>query len=297
MAAAQGALNAIWNEVPPTGVPSVGFGSYYSSEKSMSYAGLGQVIPSATVGRDPLRRPLGSTVRVGARWAQRAANAGNRYNNSSAPLIAVDGHAGPVTIAGLRTLSHQFSSDQPVTTDPVGLRVADRVIIPVALEAALATKPIIADPPISTATRRTTSSTTSATPVTTPIPGATPAATPADEVILDEGSSGGGGLIARYGIWPWALGGTVLAGVGIWFLLGGGAGASMRSNRRRVRRNGRSHGPAEAAKLKLNELRASLGLRAEEDVPNSILSQQGHLVVEMEMRRRKAKHRRSKGYK
>jgi hypothetical protein len=49
---------------------------------------------------------------------------------------------------------------------------------------------------------------------------------------------GGGGLIARYGIWPWVIGGTTLVGLGVWFLMGGGAGASVRANRRRrVRRN------------------------------------------------------------
>lgn len=204
----------------------------------MSYAGLGQVIPSATVGRDSSRYESGGAVRVSARWAQRAVNAGNRYNSGSAPLIAVDGKAGPITIAGLRALSRQFASDQPVTNDPPTSRVTDRVIIPVALETALAARNFVPDPPVSSATRRSTSSTSTSAPVTESIPGATPAATPADEVILDEGSSAGWGLIARYGIWPWVAGGTALVGVGIWFLLGGGTGASMRANRRRrVKRN------------------------------------------------------------
>ena len=211
----------------------------------MSYAGLGQtsaMTPAATVGRSGSRYEAGGAVRVPASWAQRAANAGNRYNNSSAPLIAVDGRAGPITIAALRTLSRQFSSDQPVTNDPPTSRVTDSVIIPVALETALAARRFVADPPASSATRRTTTRTTAGGGTTTtsePLPGATPAATPADEVILDEGSSSGvQGLIARYGIWPWVAGGTALAGLGIWFLMGGGA-ASVRANRRRVRRNGR----------------------------------------------------------
>lgn len=211
----------------------------------MSYAGLGQtstaMMPAATVGRSTSRHEAGGAVRVPATWAQRAANAGNRYNNSSAPLIAVDGRAGPITIAALRTLSHQFSSDQPVTNDPPTSRVTDNVIIPVALETALAARRFVPDPPVSSATRRTTTTTrtttsggTTTTPVTTPIPGATPAATPADEVILDEGSSSGvRGLIAQYGIWPWAIGGAALVGLGLWFLAGGG----MRANRRRVRKN------------------------------------------------------------
>lgn len=221
----------------------------------MSYAGLGQtstaMMPVATVGRDPSRHEAGGAVRVGARWAQRAVNAGNRYNNSFAPLIVVDGHAGPITISNLRALSHQFAADQPVTNDPPTSRVTDTVIIPVALESALATKAFVPDPPASTATRRTvssTSSTTSATsatpPVTAPIPGVAPPPTTASEVILDEGSSGGGGLIARYGLMPWLIGGTAIAGLGIWFLLGSGTAASMRSarpvranRRRRVSRN------------------------------------------------------------
>jgi len=218
----------------------------------MSYAGLGQtsaMTPAATVGRSASRYEAGGAVRVPASWAQRAANAGNRYNNSSAPLIAVDGRAGPITIAALRTLSRQFSSDQPVTNDPPTSRVTDSVIIPVALETALAARRFVADPPASSATRRTTTRTTAGGGTTTtsePLPGATPAATPADEVILDEGSSSGvQGLIARYGIWPWVAGGTALAGLGIWFLMGGGAG-SVRANRRRVRRNSRD---ASIAKL------------------------------------------------
>ena len=212
----------------------------------MSYAGLGQtsaMTPAATVGRSASRYEAGGAVRVPATWAQRAANAGNRYNNSSAALIAVDGRAGPITISALRMLSHQFSSDQPVTNDPSTSRVTDSVIIPVALETALAARRFVADPPASSATRRAAPRTTtapgptSAPAVTVPIPGATPAATPADEVILDEGSSSGvQGLIARYGIWPWVAGGTALAGLGLWFLMGGGA-ASVRANRRRVRRN------------------------------------------------------------
>jgi len=204
----------------------------------MSYAGLGQAMPGETVGLDHsgARHVSGGAVRVGARWAQRAVNAGNRYNNSSAPLIGVDGHAGPITVAGLRTLSHQFASDQPATNDPATTRVTDTVIIPLALETALASKALIPDPPLTTATHHTTTSPTTGTPVTAPIPGAPPVA-PADQVILDEGSSGGGGLIARYGIWPWAIGGTALVGVGLWFMMGSGAGASVRANRRRVRRN------------------------------------------------------------
>jgi hypothetical protein len=222
----------------------------------MSYAGLGQtstaMMPAATVGRDPSRYEAGGAVRVSARWAQRAVNAGNRYNNSFAPLIAVDGRAGSVTISGLRTLSHQFSSDQPVTNNPPTSRVTDTVIIPVALESALATKAFVPDPPLSTATRRTVSSSsssgttaaTSSPPVTAPIPGVATPSTTASEVILDEGSSGGGGLIARYGLMPWLIGGTAIAGLGIWFLLGSGTAASMRSarpvraNRRRTARNG-----------------------------------------------------------
>lgn len=202
----------------------------------MSYTGLGQTPSfsteaSATVGRDSSRRPSGNTVRVTARWAQRAANAGNRYNMSTAPLIAVDGKAGPITIAALRTLSRQFSSGLPVTNDPPTSRVTDNVIIPAALETALAARRVAPDPPPSSATRRTTTLTTASGGTATtsePIPGAKPAATPADEVILDEGSSSG--LIARYGIWPWAIGGAALVGVGLWFLAGGG----MRANRRRV---------------------------------------------------------------
>jgi predicted RNA-binding Zn-ribbon protein involved in translation (DUF1610 family) len=132
-----------------------------------------------------------------------------------------------------------------VTNDPPTTRVTSTVIIPVALETRLATLSRVADPPVSTATRRTTTTTRATTSggttttTTTPIPGATPAATPADEVILDEGSSGGGGgLIARYGIMPWAIGGVALVGLGLWFMMGSGAGASVRANkRRRVRRN------------------------------------------------------------
>lgn len=212
----------------------------------MSYAGLGQV-PGATVGRDGGRYESGGSVRVGARWAQRAANAGNRYNMTSAPLIAVDGRAGSITVGALRTLSHQFASDQPVTNDPPTSRITDRVIIPVTLEARLATMPAVTDPPVSSATRRTTTTTTrtssgamTTVPVTEPIPGKTPAGTPADDVILDEGSSGGGGLIARYGLWPWVIGGVSLAGLGFWFLMGTASGAAVTSNRRRrVRRNAR----------------------------------------------------------
>jgi hypothetical protein len=208
----------------------------------MSYAGLGQTlaVPGETVGLDHsgVRHVSGGSVRVGARWAQRAVNAGNRYNNSSAPLIGVDGQAGPVTIAGLRTLSHQFSSDQPATNDPVGTRVTSTVIIPLALESALATKTLIPDPPLAAATRHTTTSPSTGAPVTAPIPGVPPVA-PADEIILDEGSSAGGGLIARWGIWPWAIGGAALVGVGIWFMQGGG----MRANRKRVRRNYRYSPP------------------------------------------------------
>jgi hypothetical protein len=207
----------------------------------MSYAGLGQtstaMMPAATVGRSASRHEAGGAVRVPATWAQRAANAGNRYNRSSAPLIGVDGHAGPITIGALRTLSHQFSSDQPVTNNPPTSRVTDTVIIPVALETALAARNFVADPPLSTATHRTATTSTGVS-VPAPIPGAVPAETPADTVILDEGSSSGaGGLIARFGIWPWAIAGTALVGVGLWFMMGSGAGASVRANRRRVRRN------------------------------------------------------------
>src|SRR5260221_14556747 len=107
----------------------------------MSYArGLGQdIIPLATVGVDRTRRPSGSSVSVDARWAQRAVNAGMRYNNSDAPLIAVDGMAGNATLTGLRTLSHQFANDAPVTKDPATSTASwtSRVIIPAALETRL----------------------------------------------------------------------------------------------------------------------------------------------------------------
>jgi len=196
----------------------------------MSYAGLGQdLVPTATVGRSTYRRQTGDYVRVPATWAQRAANAGNRYNSGSAPLIAVDGKAGPVTIAALRTLSQQFSSGLPVTNDPVASRVTDNVVMPVALENSLAAKHIVADPRPSAATRRTPAPTSGGgTTTTVPIPGATPAATPADEIILDEGSSSGiQGLIARYGIWPWAAGGAALVALGIYFVA---TGPGMRRN-------------------------------------------------------------------
>jgi hypothetical protein len=214
LAAAQGALNSIWNDVPPAGVPQVGMGQVSTA-------------PVAVVGRDSSRYEAGGAVRVSARWAQRAANAGLRYNNPFAARIVVDGRAGPITISTLRNHSHQFSSDQPVTNDPPTSRITDRVIIPVALEARLATLPFVPDPPASSATHTTTPSTSATTPpVTVPIPGATPAS-PADAVILDEGSSGG--LVARYGIWPFVIGGTALAGLGVWFLMGGGS--RMRANR------------------------------------------------------------------
>lgn len=196
----------------------------------MSYAGLGQIIPGATVGRDSSRSPTGGAVRVSARWAQRAANAGNRYNFRSAPLIAVDGKAGPITIASLATLSHQFSSDQPVTNDPPTSRITSTVIIPLQLEEALASKPFIADPPVSAATRRASTSGSSAASATEPVPGK-PAPAPGEDIIIaDEGSSG---LLARYGIWPWAIGGAALVGVGTWFMM---SGSTVRANRRRGRR-------------------------------------------------------------
>jgi len=206
----------------------------------MSYAGLGQV--SATVGRDGTRHESGGSVRVSARWAQRAANAGLRFDRTPplAPLIGVDGRAGSVTIGALRALSHRMiaTADGPVLNDPPlsgTTRWSPNVIMSTALESALARLAPVSDPPLSSATRRTTTGATGA-PTTAPIPGADPVA-PADEIILDEGSSGGGGLIARYGIWPWAIGGTALVGVGLWFMMGSGAGASVRANRRRVRRN------------------------------------------------------------
>jgi hypothetical protein len=214
----------------------------------MSYAGLGQVT-GGLLGRDTLaRHEAGGAVRVSSRWAQRAVNSGNRYNNPSAALIAVDGHAGPITIAALRVHSHQFSSDQPVTNDPPGTRVTDTVIIPVALETRLASLPSVPSPTAAAATHHATTSSGASGGAATggatvaPIPGAPPAETPADTVILDEGSSGGGGLIARYGIMPWAIGGVALVGLGLWFMMGSGAGASVRANRRRVRRNSCHHG-------------------------------------------------------
>ena len=210
----------------------------------MSYAGLGQV-SGATVGRDGTRHESGGSVRVSARWAQRAANAGLRFDRTPplAPLIGVDGKAGSVTIGALRALSHRMiaTADGPVLNDPPlsgTTRWSPNVIMSTALESALARLAPVSDPPLSSATRRATTRTTttgSSTTTTEPVPGATPVA-PADEIILDEGSSSGaGGLIARFGIWPWAIGGAALVGVGLWFMSGGG----MRANRRRVRRNSR----------------------------------------------------------
>jgi hypothetical protein len=194
-------------------------------------------------------------VRVSATWAQRAANAGNRYNLGSAPLIGVDGQAGPITIAALRTLSRQFAGGQPVDNDPETSRITEHVVMPVALETALSTKPFVPDPPISRATRRATPTSTAEAPATTPEPGATPPAPSSsassesggesggggrDEIILDAGSAGTARTILRkIGPWPLAIAAVALVGLGTYFVMNTPRQRAVAANRRRrMSRNG-----------------------------------------------------------
>lgn len=216
----------------------------------MSYAGLGQLAGAQCgdmpdIGQEMGIEPRSRAASTGQRlvptvWAQRALNA-------AGVRTAVDGIAGPATLRNMVTAWTNMgrSGAQPVLVD------AGHVAISPGFEARLSILRRVADPSGSTCgpcqwtscssgTRRTTTTTgTSTSTPSTSTPAATPdSSEPPSDLLVEMPSGGGGGLIARYGIWPWVIGGTALVGVGLWFLLGAGAG-SVRANRRRVRRNAR----------------------------------------------------------
>lgn len=219
----------------------------------MSYAGLGHLAGAECgdmpdIGQEMGIEPRSRAASTGQRvvptvWAQRALNA-------AGVRTAVDGIAGPGTLRSLVSAwtSMGRSGAQPVLVD------AGHVAISPGFEARLSILRRVADPSGSTCgpcqwtscssgTRRTTTTTgTSTSTPSTSTPAATPdSSEPPSDLLVEMPSGDGGGLIARYGIWPWVIGGTALVGVGLWFLVGAGAG-SVRANRRRVRRNMRQYG-------------------------------------------------------
>lgn len=201
----------------------------------MSY--LGQAIDysfvptaSTALGVDRERRAYAPDARywdTTATWAQRAVNAFRASRGQ--PLIAVDGRAGPLTIAALTEAGPGLPAP---STSPANVRVTPRVLVSKTLATRLEALQRVADP---APTRSSGGSS-----ITTPGSDAS-TATPPDDALLNEGSAGGG-LIARYGILPWVVGGTALVGVGLYFLMGsGGSTRRVQANRRRVRRNSSKH--------------------------------------------------------
>lgn len=221
----------------------------------MSYAGLGHLAGAECgdmpdVGQEMGIEPRSRAASTGQRvvptvWAQRALNA-------AGVRTAVDGIAGPGTLRSLVSAwtSMGRSGAQPVLVD------AGHVAISPGFEARLSILRRVADPSGSTcgpcqwtscssgARRTTTTTGTSTSTPSTSTPATTPdsSAPPSDLLVeAPDGGGAGGGLIARYGIWPWVIGGTALVGVGLWFLVGAGAGSVRANPRHRVRRNTRGH--------------------------------------------------------
>lgn len=214
----------------------------------MSYAGLGQLAGTQCgdmpdvgqeMGIEPRARTSAGLRIIPTVWAQRALNA-------AGTRVTVDGIAGPATLSALVSTWTQMgrSGAQPALVD------AGHVAISPGFEGRLSIMRRVPDPSGSrcgpcqwsacsgatqTAPRTTSTSTTTST---TPNASST---TSEERDNLDPAGGSPMGLIARYGIWPWVIGGTALVGVGLWFLVGAGAG-SVRVNRRRVRRNTRQYG-------------------------------------------------------
>lgn len=183
----------------------------------MSY--LGQAIDysfvptaSTALGPDRERRAYAPDARywdATATWAQRAVNA-FRASRGQAP-IAVDGRAGPLTIAGLAAAGPGLPAP---STFPENVAVTPRVLISKTLATRLEALQRVADP----------------APVPRPHvlePAPTDPATPGEPKPAEV-------EVSRRSLLPWILGGTALVGLGAYFMF---AGTPVRANRRRRRRS------------------------------------------------------------
>jgi hypothetical protein len=183
--------------------------------------------------------PRATAASTGARivptvWAQRALNAAGVRTD-------VDGIAGSATLRGLVSAWTAMgrSGAQPVLVD------AAHVAISPGFEGRLSLLRRVADPAGSTCGPCQWSACSSgahpSTPSTSP---ATTPSTPAGPIVTQEPTviepGGGRSFISATSILPWVIGGTALAGLGFWFLMGGGAGSRVRANRRRSSRRPRS---------------------------------------------------------
>lgn len=210
----------------------------------MSYAGLGQLAGTQCgdmpdvgqeMGIEPRARTSAGLRIIPTVWAQRALNA-------AGTRVTVDGIAGPATLSALVSTWTRMgrSGAQPALVD------AGHVAISPGFEGRLSIMRRVPDPSGSrcgpcqwsacsgatqTAPRTTSTSTTTSTTLNTS------STTSEERDNLDPAGGSPMGLIARYGIWPWVIGGTALVGVGLWFLIGAGAGSVRANRRRRMRRN------------------------------------------------------------
>jgi len=181
----------------------------------MSY--LGQAIDysfvptaSTALGPDRERRAYAPDARywdTTATWAQRAVNAFRASRGQAS--IAVDGRAGPLTIAGLT----EAGPGLPVpSTFPTNIAVTPRVLVSKTLATRLEALQRVADPTVTPRPQGNTSATS--------------------ESALEEKPAEV--EVSRRSLLPWILGGTALVGLGAYFML---AGAPVRANRRRRRRS------------------------------------------------------------
>lgn len=182
----------------------------------MSY--LGQAIDysfvptaSTALGPDRERRAYAPDARywdTTATWAQRAVNAFHASRGQA--LIAVDGRAGPLTIAGLAAAGPGLPAP---STFPENVAVTPRVLVSKTLATRLEALQRVPDP----------------API--PRPQGSAATTPGASVIEEKPAEV---EVSRRSLLPWILGGTALVGLGAYFMF---AGTPVRANRRRRRRS------------------------------------------------------------